>query len=86
MEEKTSNNLVPQEVTIPEIKDLLKAGVQFGHETVRWNPKMKPYIYGVKNKIHIIDVQKTIPRLEEAAKFFTEAAKRGPILLIATKR
>jgi len=86
MEEKTSNNLVPQEVTIPEIKDLLKAGVQFGHETVRWNPKMNPYIYGVKNKIHIIDVQKTIPMLEEAAKFLTEAAKRGPILFIATKR
>lgn len=86
MEEKTSNNLVPQEVTIPEIKDLLKAGVQFGHETVRWNPKMKPYIYGVKNKIHIIDVQKTIPMLEEAAKFLTEAAKRGSILFIATKR
>lgn len=86
MEEKTSNNIVPQNVTIPEIKDLLKAGVQFGHETVRWNPKMKPYIYGVKNKIHIIDVQKTMPMLEEAAKFLTEAAKRGPILFIATKR
>jgi len=86
MEEKTSNILVAQNVTIPEIKDLLKAGVQFGHETVRWNPKMKPYIYGVKNKIHIIDVQKTVPMLEEAAKFLTEAAKRGPILFIATKR
>jgi small subunit ribosomal protein S2 len=86
MEEKTSNNIVPQNVTIPEIKDFLKAGVQFGHETVRWNPKMKPYIYGVKNKIHIIDVQKTLPMLEEATKFLTEAAKRGPILFIATKR
>jgi len=88
MEDKSSKTVVDgiSTVKIPEIKEFLKAGVQFGHETVRWNPKMKQYIYGSKNKIHILDLQKTLPMLEDACKFLTGAAKRGPVLFIATKR
>lgn len=70
----------------PDIKEFLKAGVQFGHETTRWNPKMQKYIFGAKNNIHIIDLQQTMPMLDDAAKFLTEASKRGPILFVATKR
>ncbi len=91
MEDKSSTTVVDgnstvSTVSIPEIKEFLKAGVQFGHETVRWNPKMKQYIYGSKNKIHILDLQKTLPMLEDACKFLSGAAKRGPVLFIATKR
>lgn len=72
--------------TVPAIKDFLKAGVQFGHETTRWNPKMKQYIFGAKNNIHILDLEQTMPMLKEAADFLQEAAKKGPILFVATKR
>lgn len=88
MEEISSKTEVAGNATVnlPDIKEFLKAGVQFGHETVRWNPKMKPYIYGVRNKIHIIDLQKTLPLLNEAVKFLTEVSKTGPVLFVATKR
>jgi small subunit ribosomal protein S2 len=77
---------VASDITVPDIKDFLKAGVQFGHETTRWNPKMKKYIFGAKNNIHVIDLQQTMPMLQDASRFLTEAAKRGPILFVATKR
>jgi small subunit ribosomal protein S2 len=88
MEEKssiteTAGNAV---INLPDIKEFLKAGVQFGHETVRWNPKMKPYIYGVRNKIHIIDLEKTIPLLKNAVEFLSSVSKTGPVLFVATKR
>jgi small subunit ribosomal protein S2 len=69
-----------------DIKELLKAGAQFGHEKNRWNPKMKEYIFGLKNNIHIIDLEKTIVYMNEAAKFLTETASKGPILFVGTKR
>jgi small subunit ribosomal protein S2 len=72
--------------SVPAIKDFLKAGVQFGHETTRWNPKMKQYIFGAKNNIHIIDLEQSLPMLKTAADFLQEAAKKGPILFVATKR
>lgn len=69
------------------IKDMLQAGVHFGHQTRYWNPQMAPYIYGVRNKIHIIDLEKTRPLLEEALAFVANIASRnGKILFVGTKR
>jgi small subunit ribosomal protein S2 len=66
---------------------MLEAGVHFGHQTRFWNPKMAPYIYGHRNKIHIINLEKTQPLFEEAMKFVRQlASKRGTILMVGTKR
>src|SRR5258708_1091896 len=73
-------------VQIPTSKELLKAGVEFGHESKRWNPKMSKYIFGEKNKIQVIDIAQTEKKLEEAVKFLQDAASRGNILFIGTKR
>ncbi|MEW5805992.1 MAG: 30S ribosomal protein S2 [Acidobacteriota bacterium] len=70
-----------------ELKELLEAGVHFGHQTKRWNPKMKPYIFGQRNNIYIIDLQKTLDKFREAANFVTELASRGnKIIFLGTKR
>jgi small subunit ribosomal protein S2 len=69
-----------------DIKELLKAGAQFGHEKNRWNPKMKEYIFGLKNNIHIIDLEKTITSMNEAEKFLIDIASKGPLLFVGTKR
>ncbi len=67
--------------------ELLKSGAHFGHTTSRWNPKMKPYIYTVRNNIHILDLEKTQQGLAKAAKFAGElAAKGGAMLFVGTKR
>ncbi|CAN6484150.1 unnamed protein product [Victoria cruziana] len=69
------------------MREMLEAGVHFGHQTRFWNPKMAPYIYGHRNKIHIINLEKTLPAFQEAMKFVRQlAAKRGTILMIGTKR
>ena len=69
------------------MKELLEAGVQFGHQVKRWNPKMKKYIFGARNDIHIIDLQKTMKGLEIAYNFVKEQAARNvPILFVGTKR
>ena len=69
------------------MKELLEAGVHFGHQTKRWNPKMKKYIFGKRNGIYIIDLQKTLKCFREAAAFVTEAASQGKnILFVGTKR
>ena len=69
------------------LKDLLEAGAHFGHQTRRWNPKMKPYIYGARGGIHIIDLTKTEPLLVEAIDFVKKTAARGgKIMLVGTKR
>lgn len=73
-------------IEVPSIKDLLKVGIQFGHESKRWNPKMSRYIYGEKNKIHILDVNKTHEKLQEAVNFLTDAASKGNVLFVGTKR
>ena len=69
------------------MREMLEAGVHFGHQTRFWNPKMAPYIYGHRNKIHIINLEKTQPMFEAALKFVRQlASKRGSILMIGTKR
>jgi len=69
------------------MKQLLESGVHFGHQTNRWNPKMKPYIYGARSGIYIIDLQKTMVRFQEAEKFVRELARAGKkILFVATKK
>jgi small subunit ribosomal protein S2 len=69
------------------MKELLEAGVHFGHQTRRWNPKMKEYIFGERNGIHIIDLQKTLKMFREAARFVTELSSRGrAVLFVGTKR
>ena len=69
------------------MREMLEAGVHFGHQTRFWNPKMAPYIYGHRNKIHIINLEKTQPLFESAMKFVRQlASKRGTILMIGTKR
>jgi small subunit ribosomal protein S2 len=69
------------------MKELLEAGVHFGHQTRRWNPKMKEYIFGERNGIHIVDLQKTLKLFREAARFVGELSSSGKTLLfIGTKR
>jgi len=69
------------------MREMLEAGVHFGHQTRFWNPRMAPYIYGHRNKIHIINLEKTLPLFEEAMKFARQlSARRGTILMIGTKR
>lgn len=66
---------------------LLEAGVHFGHQTRYWNPKMAPYIFGVRNKIHIINLEKTLPLFNEAMDFLSSvAAHKGEVLFVGTKR
>ena len=66
---------------------MLEAGVHFGHQTRYWNPKMAPYIFGDRNKIHIVNLEKTLPMFEEALKYSkTLAANKGRILFVGTKR
>ena len=68
------------------IKQLLEAGVHFGHQTRRWNPKMKPFIFGKRNGVHIIDLQKTLPLFKEAVDFLTQLAAQGKtVLFVGTK-
>jgi small subunit ribosomal protein S2 len=69
------------------MKELLEAGVHFGHQTKRWNPKMKEYIFGERNGIYIIDLQKTLKLFKDASKFVTELCSGGKtILFVGTKR
>jgi small subunit ribosomal protein S2 len=69
------------------MKEFLEAGVHFGHQTRRWNPKMKEYIYGERNGIYIIDLQKTLKLFKEAAKFVADLAAEGKtVLFVGTKR
>jgi small subunit ribosomal protein S2 len=69
------------------MKEMLDAGVHFGHQTQRWNPKMKPYVYTARGGIHIIDLQKTVVRANKAAEFVKEvAAKGGRLIFVGTKK
>ncbi len=69
------------------MRQMLEAGVHFGHQTRFWNPKMAPYIFGHRNKIHIVNLEKSLPMFEEAAKFARQlSANRGTILMVGTKR
>jgi len=69
------------------LKDLVKAGVHFGHKTAKWSPKMAPFIWGSKNKIHLIDVSKTAFCLEKAGKFLKDVSSEGrQVLWDGTKK
>ncbi|HSR25521.1 MAG TPA: 30S ribosomal protein S2, partial [Candidatus Eisenbacteria bacterium] len=69
------------------LKQLLEAGVHFGHQTSRWNPKMKQYIFTARNGIHIIDLQKTVKLLDDALDFVKGTAASGrPVLFVGTKK
>ena len=69
------------------IKELLEAGVHFGHQTKRWNPKMKKYLFGERNGIYIIDLQKTLKKFQEAAEFVRRVAAEGlPVVFVGTKK
>ena len=74
-------------MAVVSMKQLLEAGVHFGHQTRRWNPKMAPYIYTERNGIYIIDLQKTVKKLEEAYNFIREiSANGGNVLFVGTKK
>jgi small subunit ribosomal protein S2 len=69
------------------MRQMLEAGVHFGHQTRFWNPKMAPFIFGHRNKIHIINLEKSLPMFQEATKFVKQlTAKRGTVLMVGTKR
>ena len=74
-------------MSVISMKQLLEAGVHFGHQTRRWNPKMAPYIFTERNGIYIIDLQKTVKKAEEAYKAMKEIAETGkPVLFVGTKK
>src|SRR5215475_9237883 len=74
-------------VAIVQVKELIEAGVHFGHRASRWNPKMRPYIYGKRNLIHIIDLRETVRGLLRAYRFLAQVASRGSLVLfVGTKR
>ncbi len=74
-------------MSVISMKQLLEAGVHFGHQTRRWNPKMAPYIFTERNGIYIIDLQKTVKKIDEAYAFMKEVAATGkPILFVGTKK
>lgn len=69
------------------MRDMLKAGVHFGHQTRYWNPKMKPFIFGARNKVHIINLEQTVPMFNEAlAELAKIGSKKGKVLFVGTKR
>jgi len=68
-------------VAIVQIKDLIEAGVHFGHRASRWNPKMRPYIYGKRNLIHIIDLRETVRGLLRGYRYLAKVASNGSLVL-----
>ncbi|QAU34629.1 30S ribosomal protein S2 [Janthinobacterium sp. 17J80-10] len=69
------------------MREMLEAGIHFGHQTRFWNPKMAPYIFGHRNKIHIVNLEKTLAKYQEAMKYISQlSANRGTILMVGTKR
>jgi small subunit ribosomal protein S2 len=76
-----------EDIMSVSMREMLEAGVHFGHQTRFWNPKMAPFIFGHRNKIHIINLEKSLPLFQDASKFVRQlAANRGTILFVGTKR
>ena len=74
-------------MSVVSIRELLEAGTHFGHQTSRWNPKMRPYIFTERNGVHIIDLQKTLAKIEEACALVRQTVKKGQsILFVGTKK
>src|SRR5712691_9601986 len=85
--QKTSHQAGGQCVAIVQVKDLIEAGVHFGHRASRWNPKMRPYIYGKRNLIHIIDLRETVRGMLRAYRYLAQLTSRGSLVLfVGTKR
>jgi len=85
--EGEARNPVKERPMNVSMRELLEAGAHFGHQTRRWNPKMKPYIYGARNGIYIIDLQKTFQMFNEASRFVRDVRARGrSVLFVGTKR
>ncbi|HVN40061.1 MAG TPA: 30S ribosomal protein S2 [Myxococcota bacterium] len=77
----------PHEQTPLTVRDLFEAGVHFGHQTRRWNPRMKPFLFGERNGVHIVDLDQTLPRLEGALEFLRRTVTAGgKVLFVGTKR
>ena len=69
------------------MRDMFQAGVHFGHQTRFWNPKMKPFIFGARNNVHIINLEKTVPMFDDALNYLSSvASKKGKVLFVGTKR
>src|SRR5262249_4742619 len=84
---RVRNQIIGGSLPAISMKELLEAGVHFGHQTKRWNPKMKEYIFGERNGIYIIDLQKTLKMFKDAARFVGEMAAQGKtVLFVGTKR
>jgi small subunit ribosomal protein S2 len=84
---RTEGKVTPMAMPEFTLRQLLEAGVHFGHHTRRWNPRMAPYLFGVRNQIHIIDLQQTVPMLERALRAVREVvAGGGRVLFVGTKR
>ena len=87
MEAEDKNHKEEYRMTTITMKALLEAGVHFGHQVRRWNPKMAQYIFGAKNKIHIIDLQKTVRELKRTYKYVRDASQEGQtVLFVGTKK
>ncbi|NPA34002.1 MAG: 30S ribosomal protein S2 [Chlorobi bacterium] len=86
-QEETTQEAEKHPFPLPTIEELLEAGVHWGHQRKKWNPKMEPFVFGMHNRIHIIDLRKTIEMLKEAQKFAYDIARMGQqILFVGTKR
>lgn len=85
VEDKAKSERKFKEIRIPDYKEFLKAGVQFGHQTNKWNPKMARYIYTAKNGIHVIDLNKSLESLAVALKATQEKSYKGSVLFVGTK-
>lgn len=84
---QTWHKTKPSENIMSLMREMLEAGVHFGHQTRYWNPKMAPYIFGHRNKIHIVNLEQTVVKYQEAAKFVRQiAARGGNVLFVGTKR
>ena len=87
MQAEENNQMEEKNMSVISMKQLLEAGVHFGHQTRRWNPKMAPYIYTERNGIYIIDLQKSVGKVDEAYKAVADiAAEGGTILFVGTKK
>ena len=81
------DNLMQEATTPISMRQLLEAGVHFGHQTKRWNPKMRPFIFGARNGVHIIDLQQTVPLFTKAYNFVVQTVAQGhTVLFIGTKK
>jgi small subunit ribosomal protein S2 len=87
MEAQPENRSFTMSLPSFSMRQMLEAGVHFGHSTRRWNPRMKPFIFGERNKIHILDLQQTVPMLHAALKALSDVTSRGGrVLFVGTKR